>query len=209
MRITKFVHSCVLVETPEAAVLFDPGVYSYESGTIEVNSLPELTHLVITHEHADHFHLPFVTELCERFQNLIIVTTEGVAASLRGKVKASIHTESVGPFVIFKSPHENLPTGMPPQNIGVHFLDSFTHPGDSHSFSETKKILAMPMTAPWGSMTAAMNKIVELKPEVVIPIHDWHWRPEALDAMYIRLKEVLAKQNIDFIIPKDGQAVEL
>jgi L-ascorbate metabolism protein UlaG (beta-lactamase superfamily) len=207
MKLTKFVHSCLLVESEKGTVLFDPGVYSQES--VDIAALPELNYIVITHEHADHFHMPFLEALIQHSPSLAILTTKSVAAQLEGKVSVEVHTEAFTDFEIFTSPHESIPTGPAPENIGVHYAGVLTHPGDSHSFSETKRVLAMPMTAPWGSMSAATNKIIALKPEVVIPIHDWHWRPEALSGMYERLKELLEKEGIDLKVPVDGETLEV
>lgn len=209
MKITKFVHSCVLVENNNEAVLFDPGVYSYDSPVLNISNFPTINYVVITHEHADHFHMPFVEKLIKHSPNLVIVTTKGVAAQLEGRVSVVVKTESFAEFKYFNSPHENIPTGPAPKNTGVHYAETFSHPGDSHSFNESNRILAMPMTAPWGSMTNAVKKIIELKPEVVLPIHDWHWRSEALSGMYVRIQELLKAESINFIIPKDGHTIEV
>jgi len=209
MKITKFVHACLLVETADAAVLFDPGVYSFGSESLNISALPALKHVVITHEHADHFHMPFLEALIEHSPSLTVVTNKSVAALLKDKVSVPIITEPSDSFKFFTSPHESIPTGPAPENIGVHFVDTLTDPGDCQSFNETKPVLAMPMTAPWGSMSIATKKIIELKPKVVIPIHDWHWRPEALAGMYERLKELLQSEGIDFKIPVDGEPIEV
>ncbi len=55
----------------------------------------------------------------------------------------------------------------------------FTSPGDSHSFSETMDVLAMPFIAPWGKTGDAVDKTIELLPKYVLPIHDWHYTQEA------------------------------
>jgi L-ascorbate metabolism protein UlaG (beta-lactamase superfamily) len=209
MKITKFVHACLLIETADKAVLFDPGNYSYESGTIDIAKLPALDYVAITHEHADHCYLPFIEALVQHSPGLTIVTNQKVAALIEGKVNSRIIVEPEANFEFFASPHESLPTGPAPENVGIHFAGTITHPGDSHSFNETKEVLAMPMTAPWGSMSAAIEKIIALKPRVVIPIHDWHWRPEALSGMYERFREMLATKGIDFKIPVDGEPIKL
>ena len=190
-------------------VLFDPGIYSFESDIFDINNLSRLDYIAITHEHADHFHMPFVELLLGKFPGAKVVTTPAVESQLTGKVDVS--SQSAGLFQLFEAPHEKLPTGMgdPPQNTGIHFAEVLSHPGDSHSFNETRKILAMPMTAPWGSMTGAMAKIKALKPEFVIPIHDWHWKPEVAQGMYQRFREPLKELGIVFLIPVDGQAVEI
>jgi len=209
MKITKFVHACILVETPEMAVLFDPGIYSFESPALDIQALPTIKYVVITHEHADHFHLPFLEAVLKNSPGPTVITTKSLASQLEGKISAKISTEPLGNFEFFASPHESIPTGPAPENIGVHFDGVFTHPGDCQTFHETKAVLAMPMTAPWGSISAAVSKIIELKPKVVIPIHDWHWRPEALSGMYERLRELLQNEGIDFKIPADGEPIEV
>ena len=52
MKITKFVHSCILVETPERVGLFDPGVFSERAFNPE--TLQKLDDIIITHKHQDH-----------------------------------------------------------------------------------------------------------------------------------------------------------
>ena len=62
MKITKFVHSCLLVEMPapiSRTALFDPGVWS----TVDVNKLEYLDDIIITHEHGDHFDPELVKKL--------------------------------------------------------------------------------------------------------------------------------------------------
>ena len=64
MKVTKFVHSCLLVEMPapiNRTALFDPGAMSVDA--LEVDSLEYLDDIIITHEHGDHFHLPLIKQL--------------------------------------------------------------------------------------------------------------------------------------------------
>ena len=209
MKLTKYAHACLLIENADENILFDPGIYSYQSGLLNFSTLPKLTYVVITHEHADHFHMAFLEELILHSPDLIILTTKSVATMLEDNVTVEVRTDPFANFEIFNSQHEPLPIGSSPENIGVHYTGQLTHPGDSHTFEESKRILAMPMTAPWGSMTDAVKKIVQLKPEIVIPIHDWHWRPEALLDIYEGIRNLLAKENIDFKIPVDGKPLEV
>lgn len=113
-------------------------------------------------------------------------------------------------MVLFDSPHENLSPLMPqPDEIGVHFLNQFSHPGDSHSFSETKTILALPITAPWGSTVRAVNVAIALKPQYVIPIHDWHWHEEARSKMYSLIETVLSRHDITFLKVQNDLPIEV
>jgi L-ascorbate metabolism protein UlaG (beta-lactamase superfamily) len=71
MRLTKFVHSCVLVEDNEKSILFDPGIFSWKSGLVDVAKLPQLDTIAISHRHPDHFAEPFVDALALRHQMLM------------------------------------------------------------------------------------------------------------------------------------------
>ena len=113
-------------------------------------------------------------------------------------------------IIFFDDPHEAVePLFITPDQIGVHYLAMLTHPGDSHSFSETKAILALPVTAPWGATTTAVKLALELKPQYVLPIHDWHWRPEARDQMYSALEQAFAQHGITFVKLVTGEPVTL
>lgn len=206
-KITKFVHSCLLVETPERVALFDPGMMSTSS--INLDSLTKLDDIFITHSHGDHLDTDFIKKLVAKFPNARITTTPEVVEQLsKDGIKAS--SDPPEGAVFFDSPHESVEPLFPsPQEIGIHYLDSLSHPGDSHSFHETKAILALPVTAPWGATTKGVNLALELKPKHVLPIHDWHWSDDAQAGMYDIIEAVLAKQGITFHKLKTGEPVEI
>lgn len=83
------------------------------------------------------------------------------------------------------------------------------HPGDSFDFKTSSEILTLPITAPWGSTTRAVEKAMELKPKVIIPIHDWHWKDEAWKQFYSLLQGVFEKEGIDFKKLENNQIIEV
>jgi L-ascorbate metabolism protein UlaG (beta-lactamase superfamily) len=208
MKITKFVHSCLLVEMPEPVnrtALFDPGMMSTEA--LKNHNFEYLDDIIITHSHGDHFDPGTIKWLVEKFPDVrITAPTEVVEALAKEGIKAS-DKPSQG-IVFFDSPHEEVRPVFPqPQQIGVHYLDLLSHPGDSHSFKETKRILALPVTAPWGSNIRAVNLALELKPEHILPIHDWHWSDQARQASYDSMEKVFADNNITFYKLETGVPV--
>lgn len=211
MKLTKFAHSCVLVETPNRVGLFDSGDYSWNSGSFDINKLDRLDDILITHEHADHMYLPFIKALLSKFPNVTIITTAAAVAKLQstGITRAkSVGDENV---VHFKADHESMEsvTPPPPSNAGMHYLNLFSHPGDSHHFAESKLVLALPITAPWGTTVRAASIIQELKPNYVLPIHDWLWRDEVRTKFYVRLGEYRKSLGVIFLQPADGDALEI
>jgi L-ascorbate metabolism protein UlaG (beta-lactamase superfamily) len=142
---------------------------------IDINQLTRLDDIFITHSHGDHKDIPFIKQLVAKFPDVRITTTPEVVQELAADGIKATDQPSDG-IVFFDSPHESVkPLFDPPQEIGIHYLDKLSHPGDSHSFHETKAILALPVAAPWGSTIAAIRLALELKPQHVLPIHDWHW----------------------------------
>jgi L-ascorbate metabolism protein UlaG (beta-lactamase superfamily) len=213
MKITKLAHSCLLVETPEAegrVVLFDPGKMSVE--LVKQAHLQRLDDIIITHEHYDHFNLELVVALAAQFPHLHILAPEPVVAQLAA---AGVTTASPKPsegegLELFESPHEPMtPLGDPPAAIGAHYANVLTHPGDSHHFASTKEVLALPITAPWGTSAHAAQLIAELRPRYVIPIHDWMWKDSWRDMMYAQFAEYCKTLGIEFISPVDGVAFTL
>jgi L-ascorbate metabolism protein UlaG (beta-lactamase superfamily) len=208
MKITKFEHSCLLVEMPapvNRTALFDPGVMS--EPFVDVDSLEYLDDIFITHSHADHMSIPLIKKLRAKFPDVRITGPREVVAKLKQADIEAASDEYDG-VVFFDSKHEKvLPLFEPPEELGYHYLDMLSHPGDSHNFSETKPILALPVTAPWGSMVRAVNLACELGPQYVLPIHDWHWRPEAKQQAYDQLEEVFASKNMTFLKLENGKPV--
>ena len=207
MKITKFNHSCILIETNGRVALFDPGTMS--TALLSIDMLPKIDDLFISHIHGDHFDKAFVVALYKKYPQVRITTTQEVADVLAtDNVIASVSAQENVMF--FESPHENVsPLAAQPQEIGIHYLDTYTHPGDSHSFKETKRILALPVTAPWGSAVRAINLALDLKPQHIIPIHDWHWRDEAREQMYNAFETIFQKQNIIFHKMINGVQVDI
>lgn len=208
MKITKFVHSCLMVEMPvpvNRTVLFDPGVFSEEA--LKVGNLKYLDDIVITHNHSDHLSETLLRQLIEKFPEVRITTTAQAARQLEA---LAIHAQTETPegIIIFDAPHEDIFSSKP-ENIGVHYLDRFTHPGDSHSFAESKEVLALPVSAPWGSAVAAYNLALKLKPKYVLPIHDWHWHDAAKEQIYGKIAAGLNENGINFIGLKSGEPVVL
>lgn len=206
MKVTKFMHACLLVEIDDRRVLFDPGVYS----TYDLAALPALDDIVITHSHPDHMDVERIQALRGRFPEVRIVAPEDARAMLEHAGIDKVMTTPPEGIQFFHSPHEPIRPMIdvdPPEENGAHLLDVFSHPGDSHSFTETKAILALPVSGPWGSTVDAVRVALSVKPTYVIPIHDWHWHDAAREQVYKRLETMFAGHGITFLPVKDGEPV--
>lgn len=209
MKISKHVHSCLAVEDEGKTILVDPGNYSYDAKALDINQLSNLDAIVITHEHMDHMYIPWIKEILQKFPNTPIFTTESAKKLLEQEGITNISTEG-NEFISLKPvPHEKIWMGSAAQNVMITLFGKLATPGDSHTFSTTAEILALPVSGPWGSTTRAVELALQLKPKVIIPIHDWHWREEARKSFYQRFKEYFSQHGIDFKAVETAEIVEV
>ncbi len=208
MQVSKHIHSCLLIKEKGKAVLIDPGCYSIEGKGVSADNIDKLDYLLITHEHADHFDIPFIKELIQKFPSLTLISNEAVQSKLSTEnVKAQLEGDKF--IEVVDAPHEHVFGAPQFQNTLFNVYSQLTHPGDNLHFNKTCKILALPVQAPWGSLTQAVEKAIEVKPEIVIPIHDWHWNEQAREAFYIRLKDYFSQHDIKFLGLQTGEVVEV
>ena len=77
MRVTKYEHSCVLVEDGDVRILTDPGELTH--GFV---NLTGLSAILVTHQHFDHIDLARIVPLLERNPAAALYTDEATASIL-------------------------------------------------------------------------------------------------------------------------------
>lgn len=214
MKLTKYVHACLLIETDQQTILCDPGEFSWKSGLFSLDSLQKLDSIVITHEHFDHFDTEFVHAVIQKFPEVCVVSTPPVLEQLHarglGDFSHCVSNEAVQALHVTHESMDPLTPGESPcENMGFNLLQVLTHPGDSLKLTDTKPILALPLAGPWESAIEAIRLAMRLRPQYIIPIHDWMWNEQWRDTMYRRLEAFFQKENITFLRPIDGQTIEL
>jgi L-ascorbate 6-phosphate lactonase len=82
-----------LLETPKTRLLIDPWVSRAEGRLIESPPLDVVADridlVIVTHEHADHFDLPFLRQLAERSPDAVLVLPEPIAEQGEGVLTLS------------------------------------------------------------------------------------------------------------------------
>jgi L-ascorbate metabolism protein UlaG (beta-lactamase superfamily) len=211
MRLTKFVHACVLVEDKDHVALFDPGEFAWQSGLFKVDALNKLDYVLITHDHFDHFHEPFVDALLQKFPDVMFFSTGEVVRKLKAKGIQKALSLSHHDVVVQSLAHESMePLALQtPQNVAIHYKSSVTHPGDSHHLKKTNDVLLLPLAGPWGAAIDGIRMAVTLRPKAVLPIHDWMWSEDWRQEMYDRMATFFPLHDIQFLRPVDGQAIEV
>jgi L-ascorbate metabolism protein UlaG (beta-lactamase superfamily) len=205
VTITKLVHACLLVEADGNRVLLDPGIFTWQDERFDLPMVEGVDRILITHEHGDHVNANLVQAVLERSNGAEVETTPSLKEIL---AEQGIDAATDG-TPHFAAPHERIPSGPGPQNVGFHVAGAFSHPGDSHSFVETMPILAMPFVAPWGSLVAGVDRTRLVSPQYVIPIHDYALSDAGRDFMYGLAVASLFDDDIELVNLKDFDSVTL
>lgn len=213
MTITKFGHCCLLLEIRDKRILVDPGRFSDQQ-----NSLTGIDIILITHEHADHFHTESVQTILNNNPSATIITNKSVATLLsklglsahilEGTAKATVrdillqaydgeHVEIVGTFGLV-------------QNTGYLIEDSFFFAGDAYTVpKESVDILALPVAGPWCKISDAISFAKAVGPRVTFPVHDATLSEVGKMVTYPHCERELQADNISFVVLDSGIATEL
>ena len=174
MRLTKFKHSCFMIESGEQTLVFDPGNWSTDF-TVPNN----VAVVMLTHEHADHFDKNLLQSIIDKNPSTIIVAPHEMVEKLAGfscQGVAPGDSTKIGSFTLkfFGGEHAPIhPEIASVVNVGVLVNDSLYYPGDSFALPYTPvKTLALPVTAPWLKVSEPIDFMVEIAPELAFPVHD-------------------------------------
>ena len=208
MKITKYLHSCLLIQNAKTTVLIDPGNYTFQEQVFPFDTIPTIDYIAITHEHQDHMDPDFIKALVEKYPHVRIIANEVIKELL---VKNALVVESTAsnPLSTTLLHHEEMLDFPLPINWGITVFDALFHPGDSLQFTSSPKILALPIQAPWGSMVHAARQGLAAKPQYILPIHDYHWKDDARLTFYQWLTSYFAQHNITFLQPETGIPIEI
>jgi L-ascorbate metabolism protein UlaG (beta-lactamase superfamily) len=175
MKLTKYEHSCLVVQKGDATLVIDPGSF-----TTPLSDIAGVVAIVITHEHADHWTPEQLTRLLDRNPDARILGPAGVAAAAAGftvETVAGGDTAEVGPFTLafFGEKHAVIHSSIPVvDNVGVLVDGSLYYAGDSYTIPEGVAVdtLAVPIGAPWLKIGDAMDYVLEVKPRRSFPVHE-------------------------------------
>jgi L-ascorbate metabolism protein UlaG (beta-lactamase superfamily) len=212
MKITKYKHSCLLLENEKARVLFDPGEFSWADFSDELKKLEDLDFIIVTHEHGDHYFPEALKKIALKNPQAKIICPDVVATKLNSdgiELERELEHEL---FSINLTEHAHLDQTLPVfDNIRVIFDGRFLHPGDNMDMEESPDILAIPIFGPWynGTITDAIDLVIKLKPKFVVPIHDWHYKDEVRHDFQKRLRDRTKDFGVTALIQPDGETVEV
>lgn len=215
MIIKKFLHSCILLEDNGKKLLIDPGSFSFIEKKIKPEDIGPIDAILITHEHQDHYFPDalryFVSQGCNR-----IIASEEICGLLKkenlpNEIIRHDEEKDIAGFKVkaIASRHGPLPIA-PPHNFGYLINEKFLHPGDSVEVPGVKcDVLALPVSAPWAKWIELLEFGRNLKPKIIIPIHEKVYAEYFIPRVMQVSKDYLESEGIEFRKLELGDSLEV
>lgn len=166
MRITRFSHACLQLDTARGRTVVDPGEWS------EPEAMSAVDAVLVTHLHSDHFDqskiegvgvdVPVFAPSAMPFAGSTIVQAGEsiVAAGTTITVVGGEHAQVV-------------PAAKIEPNVGYLVPGEWYHPGDALFVPDERvRVLFLPMQASWLKTSEAINFANEVSPDIAIGIHE-------------------------------------
>lgn len=188
----------MIVRDDDHSTLIDPDFFTFSSGVIDLESIGDVTRVLVTHEHGDHVDADFLKWLIDRRKDLVVHSNSAVAEML-SESGIDVSTDVPQGTSIEDVTHEPVPNGSTPPNRSWTIDGVFTHPGDSYEPTTSAPVLSLSLIAPWGSSTEAVAFAKRLSPRQVIPAHDLYLSDMGREFIPSLMTEPLAEAGIEFV----------
>lgn len=219
MKITKYAHSCLLIEAKNKRVLVDPGIYNYDPAWL-MKDWSNVHLILLTHRHQDHCNVSALKYLVEKGAMIfssrdvqeaypelkIHIVKEGDALNIPGGLKV----------IVTKAVHGYFP-GMPATNLKENIGFIIDEDGkkayitsDTISFPNDYKCDAIFLPMNGQGITFGPREAVAYAKETgaswVYPIHG---DSEKFPMDWEKVKSELEKAGLNYRILQVGESVEI
>ncbi len=207
MKISKYLHSCLVFELNGHKLLFDPGKFTFAEGIVSPAMFAEVNSIIITHIHPDHLD----TENLKNIANLSganIYTNEQVGEVLqKAGIAHSVWKDGIhhlGPFKLqaITVVHEPILDNPLPQMTGFLINDQVLHPVDSMEDAlfayEGIELLIMVTMAPFANELRITAFADKLRPKQILPVHDGYAKEFFIKQRYEAYQKHFDRQGIKF-----------
>lgn len=219
MLVTKYIHSCLLLEEGGEQLLFDPGTFTFKEGLVKPEQFRNIKWMVVTHTHPDHFDVPAIKQIIE-LSGATVIGNDEIAEGLRSSgIPVTLledGKQTCGAFRLKALPakHQPILSDFLPKNTSFVVNDTLLNGGDSFdAVLETYRgitTLAVPVQAPYLTELHVMDYIMRIHPKRVIPIHDGYAKDFFIEQRYDNYVPECKKLNIEFHrLAKPGDSVTL
>ncbi|TWR25782.1 MBL fold metallo-hydrolase [Mucilaginibacter pallidiroseus] len=207
MKISKYIHSCLVFELDGFKLLVDPGNFTFAEGLVKPEIFKDVNAIFISHIHPDHLDMPNLKEIV-KLSNAPVYTNSQVGEALTKEDITFNLTEegifNVGPFKLEAIPvvHEPLLDSPIPQMTGLIINDKVLHPVDSLDTTLAKyqgiDLLLLVTMAPFANELKIAGFADQIKPKQILPLHDGFAKPFFVKSRFANYKKHFEKSGIKF-----------
>ncbi|PJJ79618.1 MBL fold metallo-hydrolase [Mucilaginibacter auburnensis] len=219
MKISKYLHSCLIFELDGYKLLFDPGKFSFAEGLVRPEMFADVDAVIITHIHLDHLDIEIVKQIVQ-LSNAPVYTNAHVGGELsKAGISHTIWTDGLYQLGTFKLQaitvkHELILDNPLPQMTGFIINDKVLHPVDSmeESLLQYKgiELLLMVTMAPFTNELRITDFADRLQPKQILPVHDGYAKDFFIEQRYAAYKKHFEQRGIQFNgVYKVGDSVTL
>jgi len=217
MKISKYLHSCLLFEKDNFKLLIDPGTFTFAEGFIKPGEFTNVDAIIITHIHPDHLDKDNLSKIVA-LSGAKVYTVKQVADELtKYGLKTELIPQQIGPFHLELIPvkHEAILDSPLPEMMALLIDGKVLHPVDSFedkllAYSGIE-LLILPVMAPFTTELIVAAFADKMQPKQILPVHDGFAKPFFLKARYKNYKQHFEKQGIVFhdTMSEIGASVEV
>jgi glyoxylase-like metal-dependent hydrolase (beta-lactamase superfamily II) len=211
MKLTKLEHACLVLEKNGSKLVVDPGSF-----TIPLTDPTDVTAIVITHEHPDHWTPEHLTRILEASPDAVVYGPAGVAAAASDFPVVTVadgDAITAGPFELtfFGAQHAVIHSSIPViDNVGVMIDGAVFYPGDSFTVPPVPvSTLVVPAGAPWLKIGEVMDYVVAVKPERTIPTHQMVLSVIGQQMSNGRIAGAGASVGAEALVLEPGESIDL
>lgn len=212
MKISKYLHSCLVFEKDGFKLLFDPGKFSFAEGRVKAEMFADVDAIIITHNHPDHLDAENLKKIIE-ISGAILYSNAQVVKELEDNNLIGheiIQGEmSIGPFhlQVIDVVHEQILDSELPDMQAYIIDEKVLHPADSfeEKLLKFKGIdwLVLPIMAPFTTELAVAKFADKIKPKNILPVHDGYARDFFVKQRYENYQKHFDKNSICFVAAMD------
>lgn len=207
MKISKYLHSCLVFEDEGYKLLIDPGKFTFAEGIVKPEQFADVNSIIITHIHPDHLDI----------ENLRIIAQLSGASILTNKQVGEKLTDANIPFELlcngkqqlgafkleaFTVEHEPILDNALPQMTALLINDKILHPVDSMEDALFKyegiELLIMVTMAPFATEPRIATFADKLRPKQILPVHDGYAKEFFIKQRYEAYTKHFDKLGIKF-----------
>lgn len=207
MKISKYLHSCLVFELDGYKLLFDPGKFSFAEGEVKPEMFADVNAVIITHIHPDHLDADNLKKIVELSGAPVYTNTQVGEALQKQAIAHTVWQDGIhqlGPFKLqaITVRHELILDNPLPQMTGFVINDTVLHPVDSMDDELLRykgiELLIMVTMAPFASEVHIAAFADKLQPKQILPVHDGYAKEFFIKQRYEAYTKHFDRQGIKF-----------